>query len=146
MLAVAYIEEEKMPNLAITADVAFSIVLKAREFDEKVDQTDPDSSSNPTDDGSIDALEFGPHDQTRHELVSAISDLNDDEQLDIIALIYLGRGDFTLAEWDDARQAATEIGRQGTPRFVVGIPLVSDYLEEGLSLFGASIQDYFDQH
>ena len=135
-----------MPNLTITADVAFSIVLKAREFDEKVDQTDPDSASNATDDGSIDTLEFGPHDQTRHELVSAIGDLNDDEQLDLVALIYLGRGDFTLAEWDDARQVATEIGRQGTPRFVVGIPLVSDYLEEGLSLFGATIQDYLDQH
>jgi hypothetical protein len=135
-----------MPNLTITPDVAFSIVLIAREYDAKVDQTDPDSASNPTDDGSVDALEFGLRDQTRHELVSAISDLNDDEQLDLIALIYLGRGDFTLAEWDDDLKAATEIGRQATPRFVAGIPLVSDYLEEGLALFGASIQDYLDQH
>ncbi|MEO9168021.1 MAG: DUF3775 domain-containing protein [Aestuariivirga sp.] len=134
-----------MPNLTITPDVAFAILIKAREYDAKVEQTDPDSASNPTDDESVDALEFGPDDQTHHELVSAVSDLNDDEQRDLIALIYLGRGDFTLAEWDEARLAATEIARQEVPRYVTEIPLVSDYLEEGLSLFGESIQDYLDK-
>jgi len=76
-----------MPTLTITPESAFAILLKARQFDVKVDETDPDSSSNPSDDTSVDALEFGASDDTRHELVSAISDLNDDEQRDLIALI-----------------------------------------------------------
>lgn len=135
-----------MPTLTITPDVAFSIVLKAREFDTKVDQTDPESASNPTDDESVDALEFGQSDQTHHELVAVINDLNDDEQLDLIALIWLGRGDFTLAEWTEARKAASDIGRRRTPRYIIGIPLVSDYIEEGLSLFGETIQAYLDAH
>lgn len=133
-----------MATLTITPDVAFSIVLKAREFDVKVPQTDPDSGSNPSDDGSVDALEFGPNDQTHHELVSVISDLNDDEQLDLIALIWLGRGDFVLAEWQAARDAAQDIGRQRTPRYVIGMPLVGEYLEEGLALFGETIGGYLD--
>lgn len=135
-----------MPTLTITPDSAFAILLKAREFDVKVTGTDPDSGSNPSDDGSVDALEFAPGDDTQHELFSAIRDLNDDEQLDLLALIFLGRGDFTLKEWSAARQAAGDIGRDKTPRYIAQIPLVSNYLEDGLSQFNLSIQDYLDRH
>jgi hypothetical protein len=131
-----------MPTLTITPDSAFSIVLKARQFDAKVEETDPDSGSNPSDDSSVDALEFGPDDDTLHELSSAISDLNDDEQRDLIALIWLGRGDFSLGEWNDARAAASDIGRERAPRYVAGIPLVGDYLEDGLSQFNQTVEDY----
>ena len=135
-----------MPSLTITPDSAFSIVLKARQFDAKVEESDPDSGSNPTDDSSVDALEFGADDDTLHELNSAISDLNDDVQRDLIALIWLGRGDFTLGEWNEARAAAVDIGRERTPRYVAGIPLVSDYLEDGLSQFNQTVEDYLDRH
>lgn len=135
-----------MPVLTITPESAFSIVLKARQFDVKVDETDPGSGSNPSDDDSVDALEFGEADDTLHELNSAIDDLNDDEQRDLIALIWLGRGDFTLGEWDEARRAAADIGREQIGRYVAGIPLVSDYLEDGLSQFNQSLADYLDRH
>lgn len=138
--------EPPMPTLTISADSAFAILIKAREFDSKVAETDPDSGSNPSDDNSVDALEFGPSDDTRHELVSAIHDLNDDEQRDLIALIFLGRGDFGLGDWTEARQAAAEIGRERTPRYVSEIPLVSDYLQDGLSQFDQSIEDYLVHH
>jgi hypothetical protein len=134
------------PSLTISPDTVFSILLLARSFDVKVPETDPNSGSNETDDGSVDALEFGESDQTEDELLSAIRDLNDDEQQDLIALIWLGRGDFEQLEWNEARLAATDIGRQRLPRYVMGIPLVSDYLEEGLSLFNQSLSDYMDRH
>ena len=135
-----------MPNLILTPDSAFAILLKARELDVKVDQTDPDSGSNPSDDNSVDALEFGEADDTRRELDSAIQDLNDDEQRDLIALVWLGRGDFILSEWAAALASAGDIGRERTPRYIAGIPLVSDFLEDGLSQFNQSLSDYLDQH
>lgn len=135
-----------IPVLTISTDSAYAILLKAREFDVKVPQTDPDSGSNPSDDNSVDALEFGPSDDTQNELFTAIHDLNDDEQYDLVALILVGRGDFTLDEWNGARQAAGQIGRTNIPRYVAGIPLASDYLEEGLSLFNETLQDYLDSH
>jgi len=135
-----------MPTLTIIPDSAFEILLKAREFDVKVVETDPDSGSNPSDDASVDALEFGPEDDTRRELFSAISDLNDDEQLDLIALVWVGRSDFTLDEWDTAREAAKDIGRARTPRYIAGIPLVSNYLEDALSQFNFTMQNYLDRH
>jgi len=133
-----------MPTLVIAPDSAFAIVEKARQYDVKVEQTDPDSGSNPSDDDSVDALEFGPDDQTRRELIGAIDDLNDDEQADLIALILLGRGDVTRDEWRDARKNAADIGRAKIPAFVAGIPLVSDYLEEGLAQFDLRFADWFD--
>lgn len=135
-----------MPTLTITPDSAFEILLKAREFDVKVAETDPDSGSNPSDDDSVDTLEFAPKDDTQRELFSAISDLNDDEQLDLIALIWVGRSDFTLEEWQAAREAAKDIGRARTPRYVSEIPLVSNYIEDALSQFNFTMQDYLDRH
>lgn len=135
-----------MPTLTISPDSAFAILIKAREFDSKVSETDPDSGSNPSDDNGVDALECGPSDDTRRELVSAIHDLNDDEQRDLVALVMLGRGDFTVREWTEARQAAADIGRERTPRYISEIPLVSDYLEDGLSQFDQSLEDYLAQH
>jgi hypothetical protein len=138
--------QTELPDLAITPDAAFAILLKARQFDVKVAQTDPDSGSNPSDDNSVDVLEFGPSDNTRIELVTAIHDLNDDEQTDLLALIFLGRGDFALVEWIQAKQAAKQNGRKHIAKFFSEIPLVSDYLEEGLSLFDEPLQDYVDAH
>jgi hypothetical protein len=135
-----------MPTLTISPESAFAILLKAREFDVKEDETDPDSGSNPTDDGETDVLEFGPDDETLHELASAIRDLNDDEQRDLLALILVGRGDYSLEEWSQARRIAGEVERPRVPRYVAGIPLVSDYLEEGLSQFNLSLEDYLEDH
>jgi hypothetical protein len=135
-----------MPNLIIDPDSAFSIVEKARQYDAKVQGTDPDSGSNPTDDDSIDALEFAPDDNTRNELIGAIDDLNDDEQADLVALVLLGRGDMTRDEWQKARRTADDIGRAKIPEFIAEIPLVSDYLEEGLSRFDLTMADWLDSH
>ncbi|HTX50629.1 MAG TPA: DUF3775 domain-containing protein [Caulobacteraceae bacterium] len=131
-------------NLTLTPERAFFILLRAREFDEKVDNSDPDSGSNATDDGAVDVLESNPDDTTEAELKGAVRSLNDDELLDLIALIWIGRGDFSVGEWDEAREAARDIGRARAPRYVAGIPLVSDYLEDGLSEFDLSLVDYME--
>jgi len=134
------------PDLTITPDEAFFILVKAREFDAKTPETDPDSGSNPSDDGERDVLEDSADDPTEEELVAAIDALDDDARLDLISLIWIGRGDFTASEWDEARAAARDIGRERASRYVRGIPLVSDYLEEALSQFGLSLEAFMDAH
>jgi len=137
---------ETLPELAINPDDAFYILMRAREFDEKVEETDPDSASNASDDNAVDILEDRPTDAAYDELVAAVDGLNDDAQLDLIALAWVGRGDFTLEDWQEARQAARDIGRQRAPRYIAEIPLVSDYLEEALSQFGLPLNEYLDRH
>jgi hypothetical protein len=135
-----------LPELTLGPDIAFPIVLKAREYAAKVAQTDPDSGSDPVDDGNVDVLETTPNDPTYAELAQAISDLNDDEQRDLVALIWLGRGDYTLAEWADARAAAGDVERARLPRYVAELEMASEHLEEGLAQFHHSIEEYLDDH
>ena len=139
-------ETDTKPTLTLSPERAFFILMKAREFDEKVETSDPDSGSNAADDLAVDVLEDTPDDPTQAELIAAVNALNDDEQLDLIALIWVGRGDFTFADWPEARAGAADIGRERAPRYVAGIPLVSDYLDDALSQLGYSLEDYVDEH
>jgi hypothetical protein len=134
------------PDLNLDPETAFFILMKAREIDAKVEESDPDSGSNPSDDKGVDVLESRPSDPDYLELSSAVQGLNDDQQLDLLALIWIGRGDFELSQWNEAREAARDIGRGRTPRYVAGIPLASDYLQEALSQLGLSLEDWLEEH
>lgn len=130
------------PQLTLKPEEAYFILLKAREFDEQVDRSDSDpDAGEDVDDGGA---EVAADDETLEELTGALRALNDDARLDLIALIWIGRGDFSFAEWKDAREAAADIGRGRFPRYIAGIPLVSDYLDDSLSQLGWSYEDYME--
>ena len=131
-----------MANLTISPETVCYVIVKAREFDVKVEPSDPDSGSNPSDDQEIDILEDLADDPTFEELSGALGLLNDDETLDLVALAWIGRGDFTGEDWDEAREQAREIPLADRPRYLLGTPLLSDFLEEGLSELGYSCEDY----
>ncbi len=67
----------------------------------------------------------------------ALDGLDDKAATDLVALIWIGRGDFTLSEWDKARTAAKDIAKVRLAGYIEGIPLVSDYLLQGLYQVGA---------
>src|SRR3954465_12140745 len=91
-----------MPSLDLPLDKVTFIILKAREFDVKEEDSDPDEGSNPIDDGQTDVLEDRHDDPVREELIGAIRGLNEDERMRLIALEWLGRGTYGLDEWDEA--------------------------------------------
>ena len=78
----------------------------------------------------------------REELEAFIEELLDEEQIELVALTWVGRGDFTVDEWDDAIQAATERRNDRTADYLLGIPPLGAYLEEGLDAFGLSCIDF----
>ncbi len=82
-----------MPELNISREKVAFLIDKAQEFDVKGLPTDPDSGSNPADDNQIDVLEDDGSDSVANELASFIRALNEDEQIDLVALMWLGRGD-----------------------------------------------------
>ena len=131
-----------MAELTISPETVCYVILKAREFDVKVDPSDPDSGSDPTDDQDIDILEDLADDPTFEEVSSALAALNDDETLDLVALAWIGRGDYTSEDWDEAREQAREIPLKDRPRYLLGTPLLGDFLEDGLSELGYSCEDY----
>jgi hypothetical protein len=134
-------DDAPTPALNIPVDKVGFIIVKAREFDEKEGDSDPDSGSNPTDDGAADIMEDQAGDPTRQELFDAIRGLNEDERLELIALAWIGRGTFDLSEWQEALDtAAIEHGKRPA-HYLMEMPLLGDYLDEGLSAFGESISD-----
>jgi uncharacterized protein DUF3775 len=130
------------PTLTVSSESVCFIIIKAREFDAQDVVTDPDSGSNATDDNQASVLEAHPDDLTQKELVAFINALSDEEQVDLVALLWLGRGDGTLEDWDDLRDEAQRQHNNRTAAYLLGEPLLSDHLEEGLSQFGLTCEDF----
>jgi hypothetical protein len=82
------------------------IITKAREFDLEVPPVDEDSGSNPSDDAEWDVLEASADNPTYQELVDAINGLSDLERIELLALTWLGRGDYAKEEWREALEEA----------------------------------------
>jgi hypothetical protein len=125
-------------ELGINPDKVCHIIAKARAFDAKEDVSDPDSGSNAIDDGMADVLEDLPDsvDATRLELVEFIRALDEDEQLNLVALAWLGRGTYEISEWREALSVARSEHNKRTAEYLLHLPLLGDYLEEGLAAFG----------
>lgn len=124
----------------ISVEKVGEIILRARAVDVKEGLTDPDSGSNPIDDGAADVLVSGTDDATEQELREVITGLNDDERAELVALVYLGRGDLEPEEWAEAVRLAREREAAGgaTADYLLGIPNVGDLLDEGLDALGLS--------
>jgi hypothetical protein len=134
-------KESAMPELAISAEKVGFLIEKAREFDVKDAPADPDSGSNATDDGMIDVLEDNGSDPVVREITGFINALTEDEQIDLVALMRLGRGDATIEEWKELRREAAEGHNGRTARYLLGEPMLGDLLAEGLGAFGRSWAD-----
>ena len=130
-----------MPELTISSDQVAFLIEKARQFDVKDIASDPDSGSNGADDEMIDVLEDNGGDPVQKEIYGFVAALTEDEQIDLVALMRLGRGDGGIEEWDELRKEAAE-GRNGhTARYLLGEPLLGDLLAEGLDAFGIDWTD-----
>ena len=139
--AAKRVEISSPPELNIASDKVAFIIEKAREFDVKEGLSDPNSGSNPTDDGDADILEDKANDPTRQELFDAIRALNVDERNELIALAWVGRGTFSLEEWKEAVDTAKQEHGKRPATYLMSLPLLGDYLEDGLDAFGIGIVD-----
>jgi hypothetical protein len=128
--------------LEIPIEKVCFIIIKAREFDVKDAVTEPDPGSNPSDDMMASVLEDHGDDPVAEELTSLIGNLTEDEQIDLVALAWLGRDDYGPDDWPEVRKEAARAHNDGTARYLLGMPLLGDYLEEGLALLGHSCEAY----
>lgn len=129
-------------DLSISAENVCYVIAKARQFDAKDEVTDPDDSSNPSDDGGRAILEDHADDPVQKEFITFVAGLNVDEQVDLVALAWLGRGDGDLDGWDALRREAADAHNNRTAHYLLGTPLLADYLEEALSQFGESCDEF----
>jgi hypothetical protein len=141
------IDEDPDPiELNISDEKLAFLVLKAREFDAEVDPVEPDPGSDPLDDRTIEVLEDLPENSVEAELRDAIAALNEDEAIEVIALVWIGRGDFDRGDWEEAKRLAAERHRRDSTQYLMGTPTLADDLEEGADAVGHHLTDIEADH
>lgn len=121
-----FIEKAKALSAAVNDDYA--------DGSEHEVELDADSRDNHHHDG---LAEEKSENLTEEEFRELINDLNVDEAAELVALVYVGRGDYDALEWADALAAARERANKRTAKYLLGMPLLADWLEEGLEAIGA---------
>jgi hypothetical protein len=127
--------------LTIPLEKLAYIIEKAREFDAEVPR-DAEEGSNAADDDEREILLDTPDNPTTQELRDAIDGLNIDEREELLALVWLGRGDYNAENWSEALQQARQTRTATETAYLLGTPLLADYLEEGVSALGLSLEDF----
>lgn len=130
-----------MAGLEISPAKVGFVIVKAREIGAKVAAWD-DGATSDHDAESI--LESFSDDATQDQLKEFIRDLNIDEQASLVALAWIGRGSFAPEELDEALATARAERINRTEDYLLGMPLLPDYLEEGLDRLGYSVEDAED--
>lgn len=134
-------KDPEIPSPDINPDKVCYVIAKARELEAEDEGAEPDDS-NPTDDDSRDILTDEAYDTIKEELVSFIDALDEDEKNELVALAWTGRGDYSAREWRVAVSEARSREEMETSAYLLGIPLLSDYLEAGLAEFDLSCHDF----
>lgn len=128
--------------LTISPETVCFIIVKSREYGAKDSVTEPDPGSNPSDDREVAVLEDHANDPVVAELTSVIGSLSEDEQIDLVALAWLGRDDLAAGDWPSVRADASKERNGGTAQYLLGTPLLADFLETGLSTLGYSCLEF----
>ncbi|OUR77895.1 hypothetical protein A9Q83_10335 [Alphaproteobacteria bacterium 46_93_T64] len=90
-----------------------------------------------------DDLEFAPPPEDRYlELRRVIEKFNEEERLNLVALAWVGRGTFSVDEWDEALEEAKDISGSRVAEYLVNMGQLGDYLEIGLSELGFSSEGF----
>jgi hypothetical protein len=129
-------------ELEISPESVCFVIIKAREFDVKDAVSEPDPGSNPTDDKMTAVFEDHKDDPVVQELTSYIGAMNVDQQIELVALTWLGRGDYSADDWPSVREQAAEAHNDKTASYLLGIPMLGDFLEEGLAMLGYSCEPF----
>jgi len=122
--------------LTIDPDKVCHLIVKARAIDAKTEIVEEDPGSNMAEDEMLEVLEDYPNDATAEEVAAFIDSLNVDERCELVALAWIGRGSFTREEWREALREARHAHNDRTAEYLLGMPLLGDYLADGLAEFG----------
>jgi len=125
-----------MNELTISRAYLHRLIVKARALMVKEGQVTPDTGGNPLDDELADTLQDEPGDLTREELIEELDGLDSDHQNELVALMWLGRGDGEPEDWEALLRLADERHEVSAASYLLDHPLVADYWSNGLDRLG----------
>ena len=125
-----------MNELTINPAYLRMLILKVRAIMAKEDVVTPETGGNPTDDGIPESLQERPDDLSREEVIEEIDGLGSSEQAELVALMWIGRGDGEPEEWVNLLKLAEERHEGPTTHYLLGHPLVAEFWADGLEKLG----------
>lgn len=139
--------------MELKPEIPCYVLLKARQLlvAENVLEAAGDEESGAGEPGEIDEenLDFEVHEEHERDpiftdLKAFIDELPVDDQCQLIALAWLGRGDGGSDEWDELVALADERRSDHTGEYLLNMPLLADHLENALDAFDISCEDFED--
>jgi hypothetical protein len=127
--------------LHIALDSICALIEMAREFQSKEQVVLPDDPSSPTEEWALQVLADHSEDYSVQAMTEAIGEMSQRQRAELVALMWLGRGDYEVEEWDSAVNDALGDYSMKAASYLLAHPMVSDNLEEGLLALGYSCQD-----
>lgn len=129
--------------LKVRLETLCYIIAKARELQAKEQVVFPDSFSESADDWAMQVLADHMGDLSLQEIKALVEDLSAEQQAELVALMWLGHGDYSLEEWGEANAEAMarHLDQGNTTEYLLANPMISDDLEEGLIAHGYSCED-----
>lgn len=122
--------------LSVNPETVCFIINKAHEFHAKEAVVIPDVPDSPAEDWGRQILADHVDDHSYQEIAYVINDLEPDQAVEVLSLMWLGRGDYEPEEWDTVLHEAKDFWDLHTVSNMIATPLLADYLAEGLELMG----------
>ncbi|TMM51198.1 DUF3775 domain-containing protein [Sulfitobacter sabulilitoris] len=129
-------DTDVMPELSISSDYMRRLIERLRAVMGREDEVMPDLGGNAGDDARPATLQEIPEDLLREELREEIDALDEDQRHELVALVWTGRGDFDVSEWDQALELAQDRDEGPTSAYLLSHPRVADQLASGLEALG----------
>ena len=120
-------------DLDISPEKVAWIIVRAREYEAKVQPFNADAETAAEEHSGI--LE-DRDDPTVRELAAYLRALNVDEQANLVALVWIGRGTYEADEWGEVLERAKREYGSSTERYLLQTPLLAEHLEAGLDAVG----------
>jgi hypothetical protein len=125
-----------MPELRISTEKVCALIEAAREVAGKVEPTAGDRTTTGDDSELVTLEDYPDYDDRRRQMAEFIAGLNVEEQTDLLALIWVGRGDYEIDQWDEAVAEAEGRIAAREPDYMIGDAALPEYLGDGLDAFG----------
>lgn len=127
--------------LELNPETVCFLITKAKEFHAKEEVVIPEVPLSPSEDWARQVLADHLDDPVFQEFTATVDDLEPDQQEALVALMWVGRGDYDKEQWDTACSDARSRRTPRTAEYLLATPLVAAYLEEGLVLLGYGCEE-----
>ena len=127
-----------MASLDINIEQVNYIIAMARDLEDALprDATDDETHRGEADNPEL--IKDHEYDSGYQELLGFLQTLSEDELISLVAILWIGRGTYDVDDLIGALDESRDIGANRIPGYILSIPLLAEYLEEGSNLLGLS--------